>query len=31
VAIMTTLGLLSGILMLVLVTACVDWFATHRE
>jgi len=28
---MTTLVLLAGVLMLLLVTVCLDWFATHRE
>jgi hypothetical protein len=28
---MTTLVLLAGVLVLLLVTACLDWFARHRE
>lgn len=28
---MTTLVLLAGVVMLLLVTACLDWFARHRD
>jgi len=27
----TTQVLLAGVLMLLMVTVCLDWFATHRE
>jgi hypothetical protein len=30
-AIMTTLVLLGGVLMLLVATACLDWFATHQK